>query len=161
MESTYDSLLGELREADASDAINYTVNGAPPDDDGNFTITAEGIGAAEADHRHDIAAVENLQNSLNGKSNIGHTHELVAGVTVNGETVSGALTLEAADNMQISIAGQVVTLTPEPFAADAAVTVTDANTTNTEPLQIFSGTRVEWDAFTKTSGIRYVVFLHE
>ena len=161
MESTYDSLLGELRETDASDAIDYTVNGAPPDDDGNFTITAEGIGAAAEDHRHDIADVADLQDSLDGKSNVDHTHELVSGVTVNGETVSGALTLAAADNMQISIAGQVVTLTPEPFAADAAATVTDANTTNTEPLQMFSGTRAEWDAFTKTSGVRYIVFLHE
>ena len=161
MGSTYDSILGELRETDAADALDYTVNGSPPDDAGNFTITAEGIGAAEADHRHDIADVENLQDSLDGKSNAGHTHELVSGVTVNGETVSGALTLEPSDNMQISIAGQVVTLTPEPFAADAAATVTDANTTNTEPLQIFSGTRAEWDAFTKTSGVRYVVFLHE
>ena len=85
----------------------------------------------------------------------------MSGVVVGGETVSGELTLAASDNMLISVSGQVVTLMTEPFAEDSAESVSDANAANPEPLKVFSGTRTEWDAFAKESGVRYVVFLHE
>lgn len=162
-----DAVLGELRELDDTGSttiiksVDYTINGEQPDENGNFTISAESIGAAESEHQHNIADVENLRESLDGKSDSGHTHELVSGITVNGETISGELTLESSGNLLISAAGRVVTLTPEPFATDATESVADANSANPEPLKVFSGTRAEWDAFTKESGIRYVVFLHE
>ncbi|MPM40253.1 hypothetical protein SDC9_86893 [bioreactor metagenome] len=162
MGSTYDSLLGELRETDAApEEVGYTINGDPPDENGNFAISAEGIGAAESGHRHDIADVENLPESLDGKSDTGHTHELVSGITVDGQTVSGELTLEPSGNLLVSAAGQVLTLTPEPFAADATASVADANTANAEPLKVFSGTQAEWDAFTKETGVRYLVFIRD
>jgi len=73
MKSKYDSLLGELREADSSsstggDSIDYTVNGAQPDVNGNFAVTAESIGAATAEHQHVIADVANLQSTLSAKA---------------------------------------------------------------------------------------------
>ena len=162
-----DVVLGEVRESDDTgstpivESVDYTINGEPPDENGNFSISAEGIGAAEATHQHDIADVENLQESLAGKSDSGHTHELVSGITVSGETVSGELTLEPSGNLLVSAAGQVLTLTPEPFAADAAASVADANVANPEPLKVFSGTQTEWDAFTKETGVRYLVFIRD
>ena len=161
-----DAVLGEVRESDDGSTtvvedVNYTINGAEADENGNFAISAEGIGAAESGHRHDIADIEDLQETLNGKSATGHTHELVSGITVDGETISGELTLEAGENLLLSVAGQVLTLTPEPFAADSAESVPDANTENTEPLKVFSGTQAEWDAFTKESGVRYLVFIRD
>lgn len=165
MDTKYDPVLGQLRESDgansAAEAVDYTINGEQPDESGNFEVTAESIGAAESIHNHNISAVENLQAELDGKADTTHTHELVSGVVVGGETVSGELTLEPSDNMLISVSGQVVTLMTEPFAADATASVADANAANTEPLKVFSGTRAEWDAFAKESGVRYVVFLHE
>ena len=161
-----DALLGEVRESDNGSTtvvedVNYTINGAEADENGNFAISAEGIGAAEATHQHDIADVENLQVSLDGKSDTSHTHELVSGITVDGETISGELTLEAGENLLLSVAGQVLTLTPEPFAADSAESIPDANAANTEPLKVFSGTQTEWDAFTKETGVRYLVFIRD
>ncbi|MGE4300400.1 MAG: hypothetical protein AB7F40_02230 [Victivallaceae bacterium] len=165
MDTKYDPVLGKLRESDgagsAAEAVDYTINGEQPDDSGNFEVTAESIGAAESSHNHNISAVENLQSELDGKADAVHTHELVSGVVVGGETVSGELTLEPSDNMLISVSGQVVTLMTEPFAEDSAESVADANAANPEPLKVFSGTRTEWDAFAKESGVRYVVFLHE
>ncbi|MDD3155843.1 MAG: hypothetical protein PHS41_13370 [Victivallaceae bacterium] len=165
MDTKYDPVLGTLRESDGADsaaeAVDYTINGEQPDENCNFEVTAESIGAAEAQHQHDIAEVENLQAELDGKSGINHTHELVSGVAVGGETVSGELTLAASGNLLLSVSGQVVTLTPEPFAENSTASVVDANTANTEPLKVFSGTRAEWDAFVKESGVRYIVFLHE
>ncbi|MPN40646.1 hypothetical protein SDC9_188184 [bioreactor metagenome] len=105
--------------------------------------------------------MENLQVSLDGKSDTSHTHELVSGITVDGETISGELTLEAGENLLLSVAGQVLTLTPEPFAADSAESIPDANAANTEPLKVFSGTQAEWDAFTKETGVRYLVFIRD
>ncbi len=159
-----DALLGEVRESDDGSTtvvedVNYTINGAEADENGNFTISAESVGAAEAGHQHGIADVENLPESLDGKSDTAHTHELVSGITVDGETISGELTLEAGENLLLSVAGQVLTLTPEPFAADATASVADANAANTEPLKVFSGTQAEWDAFAKESGVRYLVFI--
>ena len=161
-----DAVLGEVRESDDGSTtvvedVNYTINGNSPDENGNFAISAEGIGAAESGHRHDIADVENLPESLDGKSDTGHTHELVSGITVDGETISGELTLEAGENLLLSVAGQVLTMTPEPFSADSAESVADANAANAEPLKVFSGTQTEWDAFTKETGVRYLVFIRE
>lgn len=162
-----DVVLGEVRESDDTgsttivESVDYTINGELPDENGNFNVTAEGISAAESEHRHNIADVENLQESLAGKSDTGHTHELVSGITVDGETVSGELTLEPSGNLLISAAGQVLTLTPEPFAADATASVADANVANTEPLKVFSGTQPEWDTFTKETGVRYLVFIRD
>lgn len=165
MDTKYDPVLGKLRESDgassAAEAVDYTINGEQPDESGNFEVTAESIGAAESIHNHNISAVENLQTELDGKADAVHTHELVSGVVVGGETVSGELTLAASDNMLISVSGQVVTLMTEPFAEDSAESVSDANAANPDPLKVFSGTRAEWDAFAKESGVRYVVFLHE
>lgn len=165
MDTKYDPVLGQLRESDgansAAEAVDYTINGEQPDESGNFEVTAESIGAAESIHNHNISAVENLQSELDGKADAVHTHELVSGVVVGGETVSGELTLEPSDNMLISVSGQVVTLMTEPFAEDSAESVSDANTANPEPLKVFSGTLAEWNAFAKESGVRYVVFLHE
>ena len=161
-----DAVLGEVRESDDGSTtvvedVNYTINGAEADENGNFSISAESICAAESGHRHDIADVENLPESLEGKSDTGHTHELVSGITVDGETISGELTLEAGDNLLLSVAGQVLTLTPEPFAADSTESVADANAANIEPLKVFSGTQTEWDAFTKETGVRYLVFIRD
>ena len=103
MDTKYDPVLGKLRESDgagsAAEAVDYTINGEQPDENGNFEVTAESIGAAASSHNHNISAVENLQAELDGKADTTHTHELVSGVVVGGETVSGELTLAASDNM--------------------------------------------------------------
>ena len=78
----------------------------------------------------------------------------------SGRNVSGELTLAASDNMLISVPGQVVHLIRS-RREDSTESVSDANAANPEPLKVFSGTRTEWDAFAKESGVRYVVFLHE
>lgn len=167
MSSKFDTLLGALREADEGgtttivSSIDYKINGEAPDDDGNFEVTAEKIGAAESGHSHLIANIEELQETLDVKANTDHTHELVSGISVGDETISGAVTLEGSDNLLLNATGQLITLTAEPFATDSTEAVEDANTGNAEPLKVFSGTQAEWDTFVKEIDIRYVVFIHE
>ncbi|OQA76918.1 MAG: hypothetical protein BWY31_04584 [Lentisphaerae bacterium ADurb.Bin242] len=79
MKSKYDSLLGKLREEDSgSGDPTCTINGAQPDANGNFSVTAESIGAAEAEHQHEIADVENLQATLDAKADSGVLPEIRA-----------------------------------------------------------------------------------
>jgi hypothetical protein len=162
MDTKFDSLLGQMRESDGSGGeINYTINGQEPDESGNFAVTAAGVGAAEDVHAHIIADVTGLQSALDDKSDAEHSHELVGSVAVGGETVSGEITLEASDNILLSASGQEITITGEPYAVTVAASIPDSNTSNTEPVKIFSGTQADWDAFTPESNVRYVVFIHE
>lgn len=141
--------------------VEYKVNGNPPDETGDFAVTAESIGAAVEDHLHNIADVEGLQAELDAKSEASHTHELVSGVIIGESTLTGDVVLKPSENLLLSAAGNVVTVTPQPFAEDVAASVTDANTSNSDPVQVFSGTQAEWDAFTKNPAVRYLVFIYE
>lgn len=166
-----DAILGELREEDTSvdggnetvvsGSIIYTVNGENADENGNFSITAESLGASETEHLHEIGDVNGLQTALNGKSDSNHTHMLVSGINVNGTTVSSSVTLDAGNSVLISKAGQKLTITAEPYEFGSESALPDANEANSLPLKVFSGTRAEWDAFEKSSEAKYIVFLHE
>ena len=141
--------------------VEYKVNGNLPDETGDFAVTAESIGAAVEDHLHDIADVEGLQAELDAKSDVGHTHELVSGVVIGESTLTGDVVLKPSENLLLSAAGNVVTVTPQPFTEDVAESVADANTSNSDPVQVFSGTQAEWDAFTRNPAVRYLVFIYE
>jgi|GEM_PF-6408856 len=103
MKSKYDRLLGELRETDSDtntggDSIDYTVNGAQPDADGNFAVTAESIGAATAEHQHVVADVANLQSTLGAKADADSLNAHIGNVANPHSVTKSQVGLGKADN---------------------------------------------------------------
>lgn len=139
-------------------AVKYTINGQEAVE-GNFTITAASIGAANRQHNHTIDEITDLRQELNNKAEEGHTHSFVTEVSVGDKSLHGALTLRGSDHLNLSVRGQVVTITPVPYDHDVADSLKDAN--SNKETKIFSGTQAEWDAFTKDPNCRYIVMIHE
>lgn len=163
----FDPMLNSLRteptitsEGDPV-GMQYSINGIAADITGNFNLTPANLGSAPASHTHTIATVPGLEAELLNKAPVTHKHELVSTITVNGENLTGEITIEPGDNMLASVVGQTITLTPIPFVDDISESVSDANTTNTNPLKVFSGTQAEWDAFTPEENVNYIVFITE
>lgn len=139
----------------------YKINNQEADDNGNFTITATGLGAAPAVHTHAITDVTELQTALDGKANTTHTHDMVSGITVGSDILSGSVVLTGGSHVSVTAAGSVITITVTPYIASSAESLIDAANAEAAPIKVFTGTAAEWDAATKDTTVRYLVLLHE
>ena len=143
--------------------VEYTINNTHADENGNFTITGELVGAAAATHTHSISDITNLQSALDGKANTGHTHIMVTGIEVNGSTATGSVQLIGTGNVVINQNGADISIGITPYTTDMTATIMDGNTNSTPTgICVFTGTQNEWDTFKTTieEGERYLVFIH-
>ena len=100
----------------------YTINGAPADQTGNFTITANDLTAAPASHTHEINDITGLQTALNNKSNSEHTHDMVSSIVVNNASVTGNVRLVGSGNVQIARSNNTITISITPYTVDVGST---------------------------------------
>lgn len=140
--------------------MEYTINSQTADENGNFTVTGELVGAANAVHTHDIADINNLQTTLDGKSNTNHTHTMVTGINVNNATVTGNVRLKGVGNVSLSQSEDSISISITPYLTDTTNAIDDANSNN-DPMRVFVGTNTEWLAFKSTmpEGVRYLVLI--
>ena len=127
-------------------SMEYTINGQPADDAGNFVVDAAALNAA------------GLQAGLDGKAGNDHVHDYVVALNVNETPISGAFTIQTAGQLTASVAGQVLTLTGELPTTAQATSLTDAG--DAADVRLFVGTQAEWDAFTPAGGVKYIVYIH-
>jgi len=141
--------------------VEYTINNTHADENGNFTITGELVGAAAATHTHSISDVTNLQSALDGKANTGHTHTMVTGISVGGQIVTGSVQLRGTGNVRVTQTGTDINIAITPYTTDTSDTIADSNSNNSLPVSIFTGTQDEWDAFKANmeNDRRYIVFI--
>lgn len=140
--------------------MDYTFNNTHADENGNFTITSELVGAAPAVHTHTIASVTGLQASLDGKSNSDHTHTMVTGIEADGSTVTGNVQLRGTGNVQVSQSGSNLNITITPYLTDRTASLIDVNSSN-DPIHVFVGTDEEWLNFraNMAENTRYLVLI--
>ena len=139
--------------------IEYTVNGKAPDVNGNFQIEVSSIGAANAEHLHEISSIDGLSSMLDSKAAADHTHEMVTGITIGENTLTGDIQLSGIGNVEIEQTPDTVSIKVTPFTADRTETVIDPGTGNA--YRLFVGTEREWSAFKETlpDNSKYLVFL--
>lgn len=149
------------KPANLGSDMEYTINNTHADENGNFTITAESLGAATSNHTHQISSIEGLQDELNGKSETNHTHNVVTSVSVGGSSATGAINIVGTGNINVTKSAETITISVTPFEVDVTNAIADANTKNAASLKVFTGTRAEWDTFKATipNGSRYIVFI--
>lgn len=138
---------------------DITINGISPDASGNFTLGLDEFDVAARVHGHKIADIVGLQDSLDSKSDLSHTHNYVTGLNVNGNISQGQVSIETQGDMAITAAGNVVTLVAQASAISVTDSITDSSDGSTQ-IKTFVGTRAEWDAFTKDPAIKYIVYIH-
>lgn len=147
------------KDVKVTDYNVYTVNNTLPDAEGNFTITKATLNSADVDHVHEIADINDLQTTLDSKSNTTHTHNFVTGLLVGDTTLSSSIKLQTQGNLLAASAGQVVTLTatiPEKVSANAVV-----DTATQHLVKTFIGTEAEWDLYTPATNETYIVYIHD
>lgn len=137
----------------------YTINGKIADDNGNFTISADDIDGAQADHIHQISQINNLSSELDSKAPSDHTHQMVKSITIGDNILSDSLVFEGSKNVIIENVGNVISIIGEPFVEDIADQIPNANPSITKPIKMFVGTQSEWDSFEKETDVDYVVFI--
>jgi hypothetical protein len=154
-----DSLLSSINSS-ITDSFKYTINGMNADDVGNFSITADSLSAALSDHTHTISQISGLQTSLNNKSSIGHTHEMISGLVVNSiesPTLTGTVILSGGENINISANGNILNIDAIPFTTNLTDSITDIS--DESSIKIFSGTLDEWNLLIKDESVKYLVFI--
>jgi hypothetical protein len=139
----------------------YTINNNAADNNGNFEITAEGLGAANAQHTHEIVDVTDLQSTLDGKSPTSHTHQLVQSLVVGDQSISNAVKLQAGDNVSLETVLNTININVNAQAAGAAAAVQNLATADGGTVKVFIGTESQWTAFTKETGVKYLVYILE
>lgn len=144
-------------------AINYTINGIQADDNGNFSVTYSDIQAASDSHTHVISDITGLQDSLDGKAIANHTHQLVSGFSINGESqpaITDIAILNGSDHIRLTTVGNTINFEAVPFETSMTPTVLNA-TNNTDEIKFFVGSNSDWTNFSKESGSNYIVFLFD
>ena len=139
-------------------AERYTINGQLPDPDGNFQIVADDLNIAEPFHRHIISDIENLQEELDLRSRIDHEHAYVTSVKVGENTITGSIGIKAVGDISIGFSGKLLQITQEAATTAVANSVVDA--ADSTEVKTFIGTQAEWDAFTRETGVKYIVYIH-
>lgn len=146
--------------------MEYTINTQHADENGNFTITAQSIGAAVSNHQHTISDVSGLEATLNTKAASDHTHVMVSSVQIAGNTntITGPLTIQGTGNVNVTKTGaNSIQISITPYTTDIVGTIQDANSKNSEPISVFTGTQAEWDAFSTSNAMqanrRYLVII--
>lgn len=146
--------------------MEYTINNQQANENGNFTITAQSIGAATSNHQHEISDISGLAATLNTKAASNHTHVMVNSVQVagNASTITGPLTIQGTGNVSVTKTGaNSLQISVSPYVTDIVGTVQDANSSNDAPIAIFTGTQEEWDEFASSNDMlanrRYLVII--
>ena len=139
----------------------YTINNNHADASGNFTITGAELNAAEIIHQHKISDVTDLQTRLDNKAPIEHTHQMVQKITVGDHTISDTVKLIAGDNVTLEAVLNNIEINVNAQAAGAAAAVQNLATANGSTVKVFLGTLSQWEAFTKESGVKYLVYILE
>ena len=139
--------------------IGYTVNGKFADASGNFQINREDIGAAADEHEHEVSAINGLSAELSCKADADHTHEMVTGITIGGNTLTGNVQLSGIGNVEVEQVNDNIQINVTPFTADKTNSILDPQ--SGDAYKIFVGTEQEWAAFKETlpDDSRYLVFL--
>lgn len=166
MDNIKDSKIIAANSAASTDGCDccaeYTLNGNAADANGNFAVTAAGIGAAASSHIHSKWQVDGLVAEMELMSPKTHTHDYVTGVSVDGddvETLNSKIILEAGENISLDSEDGVVTVSATPFSYAQAAAVQDANTSGN--IKFFVGTAEEWEDFQKDSNTEYLAFITE
>lgn len=139
----------------------YTINNNAADSNGNFSITASELEAAPAVHTHAISDVTGLQTQLDGKSPTNHTHRLVQSLNVGDVSISDAVKLVGGDNVSLETVLNTIYINVNAQAAGAAAAVQNLATADGSTVKVFIGTNAQWTAFTKETGVKYLVYILE
>jgi hypothetical protein len=136
----------------------YTINGNNADSNGNFTVTAESLGAAITGHTHGMSDINGLDTVLAGKAVVGHTHTIVNSIEAGGSTVTGDVELRGTGNIQVSQRDNVITLRVTPYSVDTTTSITASDSSE---YKIFVGTEAEWAALSANIAVgdNYIVFI--
>lgn len=137
--------------------IMYKVNGNDPDETGNFQLDSESINAATIDHIHHYNDITDLNEQLDAKSNISHTHPYLQAIQVEDHIFTNTISLLTQGDLSASVAGQVMTLTATLPTTQSAQSVL----TTQGIVESFIGTQLEWDNFVPVSGVKYIVYIHD
>lgn len=149
-----------LTTADLSSLMpkEYTINGKKSEN-GSFTLDAVELNAAAKDHTHMMSDIDHLAEYVDSFSERNHTHEMVEGITVNGNTLTGEVMVAAGPGCRIDDTPNSMRISTVPYEFNSAKSFNDAATN--EQIQMFVGTEEEWNAFTKQPNVKYVVMIKD
>lgn len=141
-----------------SNEVEYTINNQHADSTGNFTVTAESLGAAVTGHTHSMVDISGLTAALATKAVVGHTHTIVNSIEAGGSTVTGDVEIRGAGNVQVSQRDNVITLRVTPYSTETTDSIT---TSSNDEYKVFIGTETEWTAFSANLAVgdKYLVFI--
>ena len=156
-EAIIDPTTGEPAQLGGHD-VEYTINNQSADESGNFTVTAESLGAAISGHTHGLTDISGLEAAISDKAVVGHTHTIVNYIEAGGSTVTGDVEIRGTGNVQVSQRDNVITLRVTPYSVDTSETLTAANN---DEYKIFVGTETEWAEFSANLAVgdKYIVFI--
>lgn len=139
----------------------YTINGAAADAQGNFTIDLEDLGGSPLVHTHVVADITGLTDALAAKAALNHTHNLVTGIRIGDTVLTNNIRLVAGNNVEINISGSSIEFQVNATVDSSSATRNMVNANNNALFKVFVGTAAEWTAFTKESGVKYMVCIVE
>lgn len=152
--------LQDLEDVIGGGDMVYTINNLAADENGNFTLTGTSIGAADIAHIHVISDITGLQDSLDDKAAVNHSHqEYVSGLTVDGETARGECSLVAGNNVVLEKSGNTISIGVDSDSYVGGIAVQNISTTSNDVVETFIGTAAQWSAFTKVAGKKYLVYI--
>jgi len=105
----------------------YTINGVYPDTNFEFTLTAEALGIAPAEHPHTIGEVHRLSAAVASKAGSEHTHVALPAFIVGESRVTGDVVLSPGTGASISNTGNEVTLASAPAKTGVVTGFRNAN----------------------------------
>lgn len=154
------SAAGDGSGGSITPPFEYTINGMSADSNGNFSVDLTTMGAAATEHTHSAADVIDLSTALASYAPIDHTHQMVTGLTVDGNTLNGSINLVAGNNVGLDVSDNAVTVSTTGYLYDSAVSFQNAENTS-ENVKFFIGTEAEWSAFLKDENFKYIVMITE
>ena len=105
----------------------YTINGVYPDTNFAFTLTAEALGIAPAEHLHPIEEVHGLSAAVATKASTGHTHVALPALIVGESRVTGDVVLSPGSGASISNTGNEIILASAPAQTGVVAGLRNAN----------------------------------
>jgi hypothetical protein len=139
-------------------SINYTVNGNPPDENGNFEVNVSTTGAALAGHTHTFGEISDFETLSNDYSDVNHTHDLVTGVKVGNTVLTENVAIAAGNNVKITESAGKVKIDAVPYTYTTTQQIVDSGSQGGN-VKIFTGTQSEWDNLTKDPSVTYIAMI--
>jgi hypothetical protein len=150
-----------LEQTTGGAEIQWKINDQSADENGNFNITPEMVGAAPSDHGHIMADIDGLAEEFASKSPVGHSHDLVSGIAVEGveqSPITSTAIVKGSSHLLVTADGNTINLQALPYSLIMSESLKNiAN--GTDDVKMFIGTTVEWEAFVKDPAIQYMVML--